>query len=167
MEVLNTLGVNWILLIGYFVNFLIVLFVLNKFVFKPAIANMEKRRQLSQELLTKTDSAQQALNDAKKEFSEIVTRANDQAMQIIGKSEESAKQAAENIKITAQAEAQKIFEKAKKEIAKEKTDLKADLETQLGALVIETVEKVIGQLPSEQKQKVMSSIDTKLGSESR
>ena len=161
MDVLNTLGVNPILLAGYFVNFLIVYFVLNKFVFKKALENMEIRKKLAQDLVAKTSSAQEALDEAKKEFNEIVARANNQAMEIVGRADDNAHLIAEDIKQKAQLEAQSIFEKAKKQISKERSDLKAELEKQLAVLVIETVEKIIGDLPIEQKQKVINNIDNK------
>ena len=123
---------------------------------------MEIRRQMAQDLVSKTNSAQSALDDAKKEFNQIVNTANDKALQIVGKSEESAKIIAEDIKKQAQIDAQNIFEKAQKEIAKERVELRSSLEKQLASLVIETVEKIIGDLPSEQKQKVMTHIDKQL-----
>lgn len=161
MEILNRFGVNGYLLIAYLVNFFIILFVLNKFVFKKAIANIEQRKKLTEDLVKNSESAQVALENAQKEFNEIVEKANNQAMEIIGKADENAKRLGDEIKNKSQEQANEILKKAQERIETEHTTLKSELEKEIGILVADAVEKVVGDLPEEQKKKIMTNIDNK------
>lgn len=161
MDILQTLGINPILLAGYFVNFLIIFFVLNKFVFKKAIKNIEDRKKLTEELVNKNTESEKLLENAKKEFDDAIRKAGNEAQEIVNKANINAGIIAEEIKRKADEQSKEILERAQNEIIKRHSTLKQELEREMGELVLVTINKVITDLPEKEKKVIQEKIDEK------
>jgi len=160
-DLLDKLGINLTLLIAYFINFLILYFVLNKFVFKKAIANMEERKKLTERLVTDSEETKKVLTSAQKQYEEALQKAQTQAIEIIGKAEHNAQMVSDEIKTQANDQATKLILAAQEEMRRENISMRESLEKQIGVVVVQAVEKILDGLPESEKNTIKKNIDKK------
>lgn len=79
LSVLQSIGFNSHVALANFVNFLIVLFVLNKFVFKKVIKTIDERDSIIKKGLTDASQAEANLKSANKMSEEIISEAKQKA----------------------------------------------------------------------------------------
>ena len=114
MEILGKLGIDIHLLVAQIINFIILLFILNKFVYKPILKEIEEKNiednKKQKELEEKENQLKSQLEEAKNEIIKSKKKANN----II----EEAEILAEQIKLRTQeeveAEKKKVFSQIKK-----------------------------------------------------
>jgi len=133
-KLLEELGINWKLLLSQAVNFLILLFVLKTFVYKPVLSIIEKRKKKIEEGLAKSEEADLRLKDvdnickdslkkAEKESTALVeaaqARAKAKEQEMLKKAEDHHKELMEK----AQLAAQKQREESEEEVIKNASDI--------------------------------------------
>mgnify|MGYP000262086095 CR=1 FL=1 len=137
--------------------FLLLLFVLTKFAWKPilsAVKNREESIRESIELAEKTKAEMEAL---KSKNEDLLKEARIERDKMIKEATETAKKLVAEAKDEAKAEQTKIVAEAQKIINAEKASAIAELKTQVAAMSLEIAEKVIkGELASDDKQKALA-----------
>lgn len=137
--------------------FLLLLFVLTKFAWKPilsAVKNREESIRESIELAEKTKAEMEAL---KNKNEDLLKEARIERDKMIKEATETAKKLVAEAKDEAKAEQTKIVAEAQKIINAEKASAIAELKTQVAAMSLEIAEKVIkGELASDDKQKALA-----------
>ena len=93
-ELVNQLGIDWKLLLAQGVNFVILLFVLTKFVYKPLMKMVEARRQKIELGVKGGEKAEQIIKQAEQEKVGIIQEADVQAVAIISEAEQNAQKKA-------------------------------------------------------------------------
>jgi len=145
MEAFHTFGIDWRLLAIQIVNFAILLYVLNRFLYKPVIDILERRREQVRKNLESTETIQReyAAFELQKqdEFKKVRTEAQHMLDQASERVARMAAKAAED----ARAHAADILERAKKVIEEEKGKIVEEVKREAAGLVIAATEKVIGQ----------------------
>ena len=74
-ELFSKLGIDWRLLVAQLANFLILLFVLRRFAYKPLLKLLEERKQRIADGLANAQKAKSNLEEAEKERQEIISTA--------------------------------------------------------------------------------------------
>ena len=137
--------------------FLLLMFVLTKFVWKPILAAVNSREQsitASLELAEKTMSEMKALQAQNED---LLKEARAERDSIVKDAREIAIKMVDDSKNTAKVEAEKIINSAREAVNNEKTAALAEIKTQIAILSIEIAEKVVkGELSSADKQKALS-----------
>jgi len=137
--------------------FLLLMFVLTKFVWKPILAAVNSREQsitASLELAEKTMSEMKALQAQNED---LLKEARAERDSIVKDAREIATKMVDDSKNTAKVEAEKIINSAREAVNNEKTAALAEIKTQIAILSIEIAEKVVkGELSSADKQKALS-----------
>jgi F-type H+-transporting ATPase subunit b len=137
--------------------FVLLLFILTKFIWKPILKSVNERSAKiadALELAEKTKAEMHALQ-AKNE--NLLKEAKAERDAIVKDAKEVAAKMVEEAKDKAKIEANKILEAASISIAAEKTAAIAELKTQVAAISLEIAEKVIrGELSSDDKQKALA-----------
>jgi len=133
MELFSALGINWKILLGELINFAILLYLLKKFVYPKILEVLEKRKTKIEKGLKRAEELECEFEKIKKEREEIINKANDEARKILEEANRLKKEKEEKVlkwaeeykenlikeaKESAQREAEKIIEGAKKEIVK-------------------------------------------------
>ena len=90
-------GVNWKLLLIQIVNFGILLFVLQKFLYKPLLAMIDKRKIQIEKGIENALDAETKLNDAKTEADVLISEAKKKGLLSIESAKDSARVAGEGI----------------------------------------------------------------------
>jgi F-type H+-transporting ATPase subunit b len=132
----GALGIDWRLLILQLIAFLILVFVLGKFVFPWLMKQVDERQANIEAAAEAATAAQKAAADsqektaehldaARKEASEIVTTAKLEAAELLKHSEDKAKKNAERIVKDAHAQIEKDVEAARKALYNDTIELVA------------------------------------------
>ncbi len=133
-DVFSALGIDWRLLILQTVAFLILVWLLGKFVYPWLMKSVDERQHNIEEAAQAAKKAQQnaaesesetaeLLATARKEAAEIVATAKLEASEISSASEQRAKSTAEKIVADAHSQISKDIDKAKRELHDETLEL--------------------------------------------
>ena len=131
MEALQSLGIDWKLLIAQIVNFLILLFLLRKFLYGPIVNMLSDRKKKIEQGLKDSEEARKRLEQTNEETKKILSSASNESEKIIKlakqeieeqtqkkiqETQDKAKEIMESSRKQALLEQEKIVERAKKEI---------------------------------------------------
>lgn len=143
----------WTLLV-----FMLLLFILTKFVWKPvlgAVNAREKNISESLELAVKTKAEMAALHAQNEN---LLKEARAQRDEIVRDAKETASKMVEDAKSVSKVEAEKIIVSARQAIEAEKASAIAEIRSQVADLSVQIAEKIIRkELASEDKQKSLAS----------
>jgi F-type H+-transporting ATPase subunit b len=106
LAILGTVGFNWHVALANFINFLIILFILNKFFFGKLGKTIGDRQAVIERGLSQASDAEKALAQAEEAKKEIVHAAKKEGHAIISEAETQAVALAETIRAEAEAEAE-------------------------------------------------------------
>jgi F-type H+-transporting ATPase subunit b len=120
--------------------------VMYKFAWKKVLVILEERRQAIEQSLKNADRIKQELADAESTRLSVIQKANEQANTIIAEAEKSAAAVAERRAQEATRQAEEIVKTAREAAVLERNRLMAELKAQIGALVIQTTEKIAGKV---------------------
>ena len=153
MEILNQFGVQPVLLLAQVVNFLILLFILKRFLYKPILQALEKRKELIVKTLKNAEESEKIYAEAKEKSDRIITNASEQSRKILDESNKVAAQIVDG----ATKKVAEILQAAQKEASKlvdiERVKLNQALKEHIGELVVVTYEKVNGKKLTEKQRK--------------
>ena len=90
METLGRFGLDPILLAAQVVNFLIIAWIINRFLLRPLMANMKARREKIAQGLADAEKARKALEDAAKEREKILQDASAEAFRLLQNARDEA-----------------------------------------------------------------------------
>src|SRR5216117_3381702 len=82
-QLINNFGINTYLLIAQIVNFLIILYLLKRFAYKPIMELLEKRRKTIEEGEKNAAKAEKALQEATEKEKEILRKAQNESKKIL------------------------------------------------------------------------------------
>lgn len=144
LDILASLGFNWHVALANFINFLIILFILNKFFFGKLGKVIQNRQDVIELGISQASDAEKALAHAEEEKKHIINAAHKEGHDIIVESEAKAVVRAEGIFKQAEEEAQirlgKLAEKERKidaQVAKEWSEKAPELVAKLYAKTLE------------------------------
>lgn len=143
-ELLQNLGIDWRLLIAQAINFLIVLWLLNRFVFKKIISYLEDRKNKIEQGLELTEKAKREIQQISEARQREIKKTKEEADRILSEARNSASEKEKVVLSSARSEAEKMMLKAKDQAEKEKLSsiLSAKLEIQkLSVLIAEKLLK--------------------------
>ncbi len=145
-EILTNFGVVWPAFIAQVVAFVLVLFVLQRYAFKPIIAILEERRRRIAEGQENAENIKRQLAESERKYQEILDRANAQAQGLINDARASSDALAQRRQEDAAAEAQRIVARAHEATEQEHDRVLNEVKRELGRLVIETTTRVTGKI---------------------
>lgn len=154
----DSLGIDWALLAFQTVAFLILLFVLRKFVYPPMMEMLVKREKDLKAADAAAKSAKENADRAEEMTAEMMRKARAQASDIVASAREEAAEVVEEAAKKATAKSEALIKEAHNTIAQEIENAKKDLHNSTLELVAEATGKVLGE-------KIDAKKDTKLISE--
>lgn len=155
MEILKDFGINPVLLLAQIVNFLILLFILNKVLFKPLLKVLDERKNKIATSLKEAERISEELAKAEKTSKEIVEKAETKADLIVLEAEEAAANLRADGHAKAKEEAEKILKKTQETLELEKEKMRASLRRELMEVVVMATEKIMGKnLSDKEKEEI-------------
>lgn len=145
MEIFDEFGIKPVLLAAQVVNFLILLFILKKFLYKPILKVLEERKHRIEDSLKNAAEIERRLAETEQQAEKILNKALAEGQKILDQSNQAAAQIIDGANKTAEQILQKATEDGKKLIELEKEMLMRQVRENVGSLISLVLEKVIGK----------------------
>ena len=150
---MEALGIDFLTIIVYIINFGLVLFVLQRFAFKPVQAMLAKRQEQIAEGLSAAAKANEEAAQQRAEFEQQLAKERQAAQAESQKAAEATEKMRQDILEAARKEAEEIKTKAREEAAQERQQVMADLRQQAAELSMQMTRKVVGEAVDESAQR--------------
>ena len=145
IDTLAKVGFDWRMGLFNLINFFLVFLLLKRFAFPPLLRAIDERKKMIQEGLDNFTQSKTAMQVAEQQAKAIITEAKKEANTIVEKSHDEAKTVADNMKEKTKNEVEKLVLEAKAHIKQEKVQMKQELRDETVALVVQVVEKLLGE----------------------
>ncbi|OGD89486.1 ATP synthase F0 subunit B [Candidatus Curtissbacteria bacterium RIFCSPLOWO2_02_FULL_40_13b] len=145
MEILKNFGIQPTLLLAQIVNFLIILFLLKKFFYKPITKALEDRKKKIEESLVNAQLIEEKLAKTEEQTNQILEQAKNDAQNLISGAKEEAQRIADQATAEARQTIDQTVVEAKSQIEAQKVQMQKELEQQILNLVVDVVKKVLGR----------------------
>lgn len=136
------------------VTFLIVLFLLKKFAWKPILNMIHEREKSIEDALASAERAKREMAELQASNERILNEARAERDKMLKEAREAKEVMITEAKARAQKEADRLLASARENIQNEKNAAIAELKNQVATLSIEIAEKILKEhLSSDDKQK--------------
>jgi F-type H+-transporting ATPase subunit b len=142
---LESLGININGIVAYLINFTILLFLLQRFLYKPVKGMLEQRQARIADSLAAADRAAEEAAQQRAEFEKELAGARQASQAEARKAAEATEKMRQDILETARREAEEIKAKAREEATQEKDLVMADLEKHTAELAMQITDKVVSK----------------------
>jgi F-type H+-transporting ATPase subunit b len=143
--IFGALGIDVTTLVLQAVAFLILVWLLGKFVYPVLIKTLDERQAKIEESTQAADEAKQAAENAEQEVAKLLVQARKEAKDIVATAKDEATAAIEAAEAKAGTRAEKIVASAKEQIEKDVIAAQKTLHNQTIDLVASATEKILGQ----------------------
>lgn len=163
MEIIKNFGIDPILLGAQIVNFLIVLFILRRFLYKPILSTLQKRRESIKQGLEASEQARLRLEKVIEKEKQILNSANKSAKEMISDAKKEATDLIQKAQFEAKIQAERITGEAKLQITLEAKETEKRLANNISKLAMELIQRSALELFGKQEQEiVMKNVLSKL-----
>lgn len=158
---------RWYELVWAVINFGILFFLLRKFLFRPLMGMMEKRRQEISANLKQAEEARQEASRLQAEYRQQLAAAQREAQEIIDRAVRAAEEAKARLVSEAQAEAARVRDRALEAIVQEKEKALAELREEVTDLAIGVASRIIRRAMTEDdERRLVEEFARELGEQS-
>lgn len=151
-EVAETFGLKGSLIIAQALNFLIVLYVLHRFAFKPVLAAIDQRQAEIRAGLAYAEEMKIKLAEAERQQEETLRNASAQAQMMVDEARATAKELTERQVQEAATRAEEIIRKAQEASELDRKKIMAEAREQIARLVVQTSAKVLSRELSDEER---------------
>jgi F-type H+-transporting ATPase subunit b len=127
------------------VNFLVLLFLLRRFMWGPITATLDSRAAKIREGLELTEAAKREREQLKQEVDKTLSEARREAAAIAERTTKAAEAAAADIRTQAKAEADRIREKGREDAEHLHDQALAQLRTEVASMVVLAASRILGK----------------------
>jgi len=145
MDVLNTLGINARDFIWHTINFIVLIALLSRFLYRPIVGMLEERTRRIQESLEAAERARADVAQADREREELLASTRREIQEMMATAQQVAERIGSEARSTAQQEAQRIVETARQEAEAERAQAMAELRREVASLAVAAAERVISR----------------------
>lgn len=148
------------------INFVIMVFVLKKFLYKPILKVLDERKSIVQSLHNETHKYNKEAKVDRQKAEEILEQAQKEAKQIIEKAMKEAEKEKNAILEETKDTSKAMLLKAKSEIAKDKEKALQELSEEVGQIAVALAERLISRvINKEDSQKLIDQFIEELHGE--
>jgi len=149
------LDINPGLIIWTIVTFVLLVFVLGKFAWKPLLQALQSREQEIADALRKAEEAKKDAERMIQENKALMEKANNETARLIAEGRAIAEQLKSDVVAKAHENAKKLLEQAKDEIGRERDAAVQQLRSEVADLAVSAAEKILDETLDSAKQKKM------------
>ena len=152
-ELFRNFGVDWRLLIAQVVNFSILFFLLKKFAYRPILDVLRKRADEIKKGFAMRAEAEKTLGEIDTLKAQSAQEAQEEALALVKKAEETGVQHREEIIQGATLRAEALIVEARGRAEKEAEKMQDEVTREAEDLVREGIARVLGQMPAGERDK--------------
>ncbi len=138
-----SLGINLPLLLAFIINFIILLALLRKFLYKPVLKMLDERAQKTREGMELAEASKKEYEQAKEEVQRQIDKGRQEAQAIIAQAMQVGERLKEESRQEAAKQAQTILERTRAELEAERDKIMDDLRREFVDISLAAAEKVI------------------------
>lgn len=159
MDGLQSLGIDWKLLIAQILNFLILLFLLKKFLYGPIVNMLSERKEKIKQALKDTEEARTKLEQASAETRKLLSEATLESEKIVQAAKKEMEAETKKRLGEAQNKAEEIVAQSKKQATDEQNKIVEKAKREITDLAITISEKILErEADKESVNKVIEAI---------
>ena len=152
---MEALGLNPVSIVIHTINFLILLFVLQRFLFKPLMAMLDERSRKIRDSIEAAERARQESARADEARAETLREARRQADEIVTRAMQEADKIRSDARQQAQETAQRIIGRAEQEATAERQQAMQELRAQVADLAVLAAGRVISRSLDDQGHRAL------------
>lgn len=145
MDILTTLGIDGWAFLWHIINFLVLIFLLSRFLYRPITNMLDERSRRIEESLAAAERAQADVARADREREELLVSTRREIQDMMTQAQQVADRIQSDARTTAQQEAQRIIERAQQEAAAERDQAMNELRREVASLAVQAAERIISQ----------------------
>ena len=142
-DLITAFDINLVGLAFQVLNFLLLLYVLNRLLFKPLLARMDERSAKISKGLEDAETAARDRELAAAEREAAVAEARKESAAMLARANKIAEDTRNEILGEARAEAEKVTQRAREEITAEKEKARSELRSQVADLALDAAAKLV------------------------
>ena len=139
----EALGISLIEFVFYLINFIILVGVLGKFLYRPFINMLDMRRQTIKDAFDSAEATNRKADEKLANYEKRIANVESEGRDIIKEATDQARLRAASIIEEANKQADDIVQKARVEIEQEKESALADVRDQISELALMMAEKIM------------------------
>jgi len=143
MEILTQIGIDGKLLLAQAVNFLLLLFLMHRFAYKPMLSFLEKRTERIEKGLRDAEEAEKKLSQAAENEEKVLVAAREESKRIIADAREAAEKRGRELVAEFEKKADGLMKDAEERATEEREKLMREAKAEIAGLVVEAAEKVL------------------------
>ena len=153
MDFFKNLGFDPVMLGAQILNFLIIFYLLKRFMYKPVLDMLKKREDAIKEGVKQAEDSKIALENALLEEKKILVKAQEEAKNIIEEAKAAALETSKEIEDNTKKETEKMLIEAKAQIEQESKNVEAKLSEKISILAADMLTKSLSGMFGEKEQK--------------
>lgn len=161
MELLSKLGIDWRLLIAQLINFLILLFVLYKFLYKPVLKMLQDRTTRIENSLADAQRIEKEIKQTEEDRLNKMAEARKEAQKIIEEAKSEAEKVKHELLSSAQKESSDIVEAGKQQLKNQQESLMKEAQKSIATLVVDATRQILGEVVDEKVDKAINEATVK------
>ncbi|MEK9196326.1 MAG: F0F1 ATP synthase subunit B [Patescibacteria group bacterium] len=151
----GALGIDPKAFVIQFLTFLIVFYVLKRYVFAKVVDILDKRQQTLEQGIKSAQDMTTQKEKLEKEVAKLKTEARAQADDILRETRAQSEDILSKAELSATAKTDKMIDDAKKKIVEESERSRRNLKSEIVSLVVDTTEKLIGKKVNSSEDKAI------------
>jgi F-type H+-transporting ATPase subunit b len=140
------------LFVWNFIGFLILLFILGKFAWKPILKSLKQREEGIADAIASAEKIKVEMAEMKSENEALLAKAREERAAMVKDAKETADKMVAEAKDKAKNEYDRIVADAQAAINQQKMAALTDVKNQVGSLVVEVAEKILRKELSDKQQ---------------
>ncbi len=153
MDALKNFGLDPFLFGAQVINFLIILYLLKRFLYKPVLSVLKKREDTIKEGLKQAEEGRLLYEKTVQKEKEILSKAHENAKKMMEDAKNQALEISHKIEEESKKQAEKIIISAKEQIELETQEAEKKLSLKITTLSFDFLGKALKEMFSEKEQK--------------
>jgi F-type H+-transporting ATPase subunit b len=153
MEILKTFGVDPIMLGAQIVNFLIIFYLLKRFLYKPVLGMLKTREDKIKEGIKQAEEARITLEKTLEEEKKILAKAHEEGKALVADAKNQALDTARTVEENTKQTAEKILLDTRAQIEQDAKRMETELSGKISVLAEQMLEKSLQGVFGEKEQK--------------
>jgi|CXWL01.1.fsa_nt_gi F-type H+-transporting ATPase subunit b len=153
MEMLNTLGVDWSVLIAQAINFAVLLAALTYLLYKPILRMIDERRERVKQSMDHAATLEKRVSEMEQDRKNRMKEIDDQSKEFLLQAKQQADGMKKEILDAAKVEVDHLLEKGRKQLDDERRTLLADMQKTVTNVGVELAGKILSREFTDADQK--------------
>jgi len=143
LEILGKLGFDWKMALANFVNFLIIFFILKRYVFAKVLKVLQDRRAKVEKGLDDANQAEKDRALAKDEYKLVLKKAEEKSHEILQKTDKMKEDMLEESRKKAKEDTERILLSADQRIKEDREKMERDFKEASSEMIVSGMEKML------------------------